>query len=128
MGCSQHYIRSQSSSVPALATFNAVDANELVRYPNSVVTSHMTPNEGNLNSKIIYHGTDKVRVGNDSLLPIKHIGSLSVPTVTKPPVLKNVLHVSSLKIIYCPSDNFVKTTLAFLCLKILLFVSRAKPR
>ena len=34
---------------------------------------------------------------NGSLLPIKHIGSLSVPAVAKPLVLKSVLHVPSLK-------------------------------
>ena len=57
----------------------------------------MTPTEGNLLSKSTYIGTDRVRVGNSTLLPIQHVGHLKIPTVTKPLVLNNVLHVPSLK-------------------------------
>jgi len=57
----------------------------------------MTPTEGILLSKTLYAGNDRVRVGNGSHLPIKHMGSLNIPTVSKPHVLRNVLHVLALK-------------------------------
>jgi len=57
----------------------------------------MTPNEGTLHCKTIYNGTDSIWIGNGSLLPIKQIGSFSVPTVAQPLILKRVLHVPSLK-------------------------------
>jgi len=62
-----------------------------VWYPDSAVASHMAPTEGNLLSKSAYTGTQKVQVG------IKHVGYLQIPTVTKPLVLNNALHVPSLK-------------------------------
>jgi len=83
--------------VPAFATFNAVDANKLVWYLDSVASSHMTPREDNLLSKFLYNGTDRVHIGNGSLLPIKHVGSLNISTPHQPLVLNNVLHVPSLK-------------------------------
>jgi len=64
IGCPQHYIPSQSSSVPTFATFNAIDANESVWYPNSAAASHMVPDEGSLLTKSVYSGIDCVRVGN----------------------------------------------------------------
>jgi len=57
----------------------------------------MTPNDGNWLSKSIYNGPDYVRVGNGSLLPIKHVGVRYVSTVDKPIVLRNVLRVPHLK-------------------------------
>ena len=60
-------------------------------YLDSAVASHMAPTEGNLLSKSAYTGTQKVQVG------IKHVGYLQIPTVTKPLVLNNALHVPSLK-------------------------------
>ena len=57
----------------------------------------MTHTEGNLLSKSIYTDSDRVRVGNGTLLPIKHVGSLNIPTVDKPLVLKDVLHVPIIK-------------------------------
>ena len=95
VGCPQRYTPSQN--VPAFATFNAVDANESIWYPNSTAASHMTPHEGNLLSKSLYNDTDRVRVGNGLLLPIKHVGSLNISTPHQPLVLNNVLHVPSLK-------------------------------
>jgi len=57
----------------------------------------LTPIEGNFLSKSTYTGTDKVRVADGSLLPIKHVGWMNIPRVTKPLVLNNVLHVPTLK-------------------------------
>ena len=69
--CPSQYL-SQQSSVPvqAYATFNAVDANESVWYPDSAVASHMNPGEGNLLSTSAYNGTKCVRVGNGTFFPI----------------------------------------------------------
>ena len=58
VGCPQRYTPSQPHSVPAFATFNAINANESVWYPDSATASHMTPMEGNLLSKSIYTGSD----------------------------------------------------------------------
>jgi len=57
----------------------------------------MTPYEGTLLSKSIYTGNDRVQVGNGSLPPITHVGSLNIPAAHTPLVLKRVLHVPSLK-------------------------------
>ena len=73
LGCPQRYSPSPNSSVPTFATFNAVDANKLVWHPDSTPVSHMTPNEGNLHSKIAYNGTNQVRVGNRALPPMKNV-------------------------------------------------------
>ena len=48
-------------------------------------------------SSLLSIGTDRVRVRNGSLLPIKHVGSLNISTASQPLVLNNVLHVPSLK-------------------------------
>jgi len=81
----------------AFAIFNAVDTDESVWYPDSAAGSHMTPNEGNLLIKYVYNGTDCVQVRNESLLPIKHVGSCYVSTVDKPLIVRNVFHVSHLQ-------------------------------
>ena len=57
----------------------------------------MSPHAGDLLSKSLYNGADRVRVRNSPLRPMKHVGSLKVSTTNKSFVLKNVLHVSSLK-------------------------------
>jgi len=56
----------------------------------------MTPHEGNLLSKSLYNGTSRIQVGNGSLLPIKHIGSLIISTTAESLVMNNVLHVPPL--------------------------------
>ena len=48
-------------------------------------------------SKSAYTGTNRVRVGNGTLLPTKHASHLKISIFTKPLVLNNVLHVPSLK-------------------------------
>jgi len=57
----------------------------------------MTPNKGNLLSKSTYSGTECARVGNGTLLPIIRVGSIMLPTSTRPLSLHRVLHVPDLK-------------------------------
>ena len=72
---------------------NVVNANESLRYPNLVVASHMTPREDNLLSKSLYNSIDRLRVGNGTLLQIKHVGSFQIFTTHKPLAMMNVLPV-----------------------------------
>jgi hypothetical protein len=63
-------------------------------YLDTGVTHHVTHDLANLNIRANeYQGSDQIRVGNGTSLPIKHIGTtqLSTPTVTFR--LNNVLHV-----------------------------------
>ena len=57
----------------------------------------MMPNEGSLLFKSFYNGTECVRAGNGTTLPIKHIGSFAISIVARSLSLKNVFHVPSLK-------------------------------
>jgi len=70
--------------LPIYATFNFIDAGEQLWYPDFIAASHMTPNDGKLLSKSIYSGSSPVKVGNETLLPIKHIGQSYVATPFKP--------------------------------------------
>ena len=52
--CPNHYQPHQQPVLPAYGTCNSVYIGEQVWYPNSTMTSHMTPDEGNLLSKTHY--------------------------------------------------------------------------
>ena len=57
----------------------------------------MTPDDGNLISKIVYSGNSLVKVGDGTLLPIVHVGHSHHPSRTQPLQLTNVLHVPKLQ-------------------------------
>ena len=78
---------------------------------HSVVASHVTSNDGKLLSKSIYSNTSVVEVGNEILLPIKHIGQSSISTHVKLWRLTSVLHVLKLSITcYQLANSAMKTT------------------
>ena len=63
-------------------------------YPDSGATHHLTHDLGNLNIRADeYQGSDQIRVGNGTSLPIKHIGTTQLSTPTATFSLNNVLHV-----------------------------------
>ncbi|XP_010513467.1 PREDICTED: uncharacterized protein LOC104789470 [Camelina sativa] len=60
---------------------------------DSGATHHMTSDLHNLSLHHPYQGGDSVTVGDGSALSIKHTGSLSLPSTSRPLTLKNVLCV-----------------------------------
>jgi len=56
----------------------------------------MTLDKGKLVIKCVYFGASLVKVGNKTLLPIKHVGHITVSTVVKPLRLTCVLHIPQL--------------------------------
>ena len=63
-------------------------------YPDTGASHHVTHELANLNLRPDeYQGTDQIRVGNGTSLPIKHIGTTQLSTSTTTFRLNNVLHV-----------------------------------
>lgn len=63
---------------------------------DSGASSHMVASEGILQNPSPYLGSAKIVLGDRSKLPIKHSGSVTVPTSSSSLLLNNVLHVPSL--------------------------------
>ncbi|MDV3146689.1 MAG: reverse transcriptase domain-containing protein, partial [Sweet potato little leaf phytoplasma] len=59
-------------------------------------THHMTPDASSLCNLMPYHGGEQVTIGNGKHLPITHIGSSSIFSVSKPILLNSVLYTPSL--------------------------------
>ncbi|GAA0164673.1 hypothetical protein LIER_39831 [Lithospermum erythrorhizon] len=80
--CSNHFNHSYASQVQSsFDAFNITEPPSDVWYPDSGATSHMTGNLSLLQSVIPYSGSQKVMVGNDTLLTISHIGK-DIKTMT----------------------------------------------
>ena len=81
----------------ALAVMRMSDNNEYSGrewhpwHPDTAATHHVTNSVQNLQSSHSYDGSDAVMVGNGEFLPITHIGSANIPTVTGNLHLKDVL-------------------------------------
>ena len=95
--CHNRYHPCPTTSFSAMATFSSIDLSETLWYPDSAVTSYMTPDEGMLSTKTPHSGSIQVEAGSGHLLPIAHIGNLSIQTHSGPLELNLVLHVLHLK-------------------------------
>jgi hypothetical protein len=63
-------------------------------YPNSGATHHLTHDLANLNVRADeYLGSKQIQVGNGTYLPIKHVGTTQLSTLTHSFRLNNVFHV-----------------------------------
>jgi len=80
-----------------MATFTPVGLSESIWYPNSLVMSHMTPDEVIFSTKTPYSRSDKVLFGNGVLLPIKSIGNVYLQTPNWLLSLTYVVHAPNLK-------------------------------
>ena len=80
----------------AYATFDSIDASEQIWYLDSAASSHITPDDGKLLIKTPYSSSSLVKVGNRTLLPIKHVDHSTIATSTKPMHLRSVHHVPKL--------------------------------
>lgn len=97
-GCPQRYnSRPSKPIVPAFATFNAGKTSDTMWFPDLAVASHMTPFKSNFSSKSVCIGSTRVRIADDTLLPIAAIGEVSLPSCNRNITLRNVCHVPSLK-------------------------------
>jgi transposase InsO family protein len=80
---------SPSAAVAATSSYH-VDRNW---YSDTGATDHITSELDRLAMREPYRGNDTVQVSNDASLQIKHLGSCSINTDTRPLALNNVLHV-----------------------------------
>ncbi|KAG8371909.1 hypothetical protein BUALT_Bualt12G0011900 [Buddleja alternifolia] len=78
------------------SSLSTAETSDVAWYPDSGASAHMTPDDGIFSHLTPYTGTNKILVGNGSLLPIKHVGSTMLHTSTRPLTLSNVLHVPTL--------------------------------
>ncbi|KAF8378519.1 hypothetical protein HHK36_029862 [Tetracentron sinense] len=62
-------------------------------YPDTRATHHMIGDSHNMSQKSEYGGSDQVMLGNGDFLPIKHTGTIILPTTSSSFHLSNVLHV-----------------------------------
>ncbi|GAA0184856.1 hypothetical protein LIER_32144 [Lithospermum erythrorhizon] len=76
---------------------NIEDDDQVTFYPDSGASAHMTGNSSILTYLQPYYGNDKVMVGNDTLLPITHIGRVRLTTTSVDSLIKDVLLVLQLK-------------------------------
>ena len=67
--------------------------NESSWFLDSGATNHVSAELNNLSSRSDYKGKEKLVVGNDSELNIKHIGSTNICSQSRPLKLTNILHV-----------------------------------
>jgi hypothetical protein len=77
-------------STAMVATTSKVDVDW---YTDTGASDHITSDLDHLALCEHYHINDQVQVGNDSSLPIMHIGHSSINIVDRPLVLHNVLHI-----------------------------------
>nr|GEY64818.1 retrovirus-related Pol polyprotein from transposon TNT 1-94 [Tanacetum cinerariifolium] len=85
---------------PSYATANLAQAGCKINestpdwYVDSGATAHTAPSSTTLNSSVLYHGNEKVSLGNGNVLPISRIGTLSINQNLK---LQDVLIVPNIK-------------------------------
>ncbi|XP_019158335.1 PREDICTED: uncharacterized protein LOC109155061 [Ipomoea nil] len=72
-------------------------------------TVHATPDAGMMTQSEEYGGPDVLRVGNGACLVISRIGHVSIPSISKPLRLSNILHVPSLSVPLLASDTSSNT-------------------
>jgi len=86
-----------ANNIPqSFAAMNLEEVQPTVWYPDSGASAHMTHDPSTLTAPIPYSGSSQVMVGDGTLLSINSIGSSTLPTTSKPLLLKNVLYVPSL--------------------------------
>ncbi|XP_019160053.1 PREDICTED: uncharacterized protein LOC109156664 [Ipomoea nil] len=67
-------------------------------YPDTGATAHATPDPSMLSQSDEYGGSDVLRVGNGAGLSISRIGRATIPSLSKPFCLNNILHVPILSV------------------------------
>jgi hypothetical protein len=84
-------------------------------YPDSGATHHLTHDLANLNvCADEYSGSEQIRVGNGTSLPIKHVGTTQLSTPTHSFRLNNVFHVSDISHNLLSVHKFTNDTNTFM--------------
>jgi hypothetical protein len=84
-------------------------------YPDSGATHHVTSDLANLNIRADeYQGSEQIRVGNGTSLPIHHIGTTQFSTPTTTFRLNNVLHVPDISNNLLSVHKFTNDTNTFM--------------
>ncbi|OMO79651.1 hypothetical protein CCACVL1_13538 [Corchorus capsularis] len=90
------YQSTQTTNSSALMASSSTVTQDDDWYPNSGASNHLTADLSNMSIHSEYQGHDRVKVGNGTGLPIKHVGSSKLPSLNRPLYLNNVLHVPSI--------------------------------
>lgn len=116
----------QGDDLPkAFAVLSTADSSDPNWYPDTAATAHMTADAGNLSCSRLYDGTDRVLVGNGQLLDISHIGSAKLSLGQSKFLLKDLLHVPSIRKNGIPSWVTVVVAAKFAYMVASLFYSFA---
>lgn len=90
---------------------------------NIGASHHMTPNLGNLNQRVQYKGDEKINIGNDEGLIVKHIGSTNLFTPQHLLFLKTILHVPTIIVNLLSIKKLCKDNSCwFICDEIMFFI------
>lgn len=80
-----------------------------------MTTHHLTPDFNNQTTHFEeYNKFNQIRVGNSASFPIKHIGSSTLLSHSKPLTLKHILHVPSIEKNLVSVSKFTKVNNVFL--------------
>ena len=90
--------QTENNQMQAMLAEPAVGFNDGCWYPDSGATNHVTNSLNHLSFGTEYHGNNKIHMGNEAGLNIKHIGQSFLPSNldSKTLCLKNILHVPSI--------------------------------
>ncbi|KAL3503125.1 hypothetical protein ACH5RR_037574 [Cinchona calisaya] len=95
-GHSAFQCRLRNKDIQSFNAMTLTEPSEFSGYPDNRASTHITPHEGNLPFLKPYTGTNKVLVGNGTLLPIAHTGHCQLLTQHRPLQRKDVIHVPQL--------------------------------
>ncbi|KAL5710519.1 hypothetical protein ACHQM5_021069 [Ranunculus cassubicifolius] len=105
---------STQSSGHAYIAHQAPHHREVNWYMDSGATNHITNDFSALRGPTEYDGTDQIRVGNGSSLPISHVGTSSISNSLQSFILRDVFYVPkvssnllSVSQFSCPSENML---------------------
>ncbi|OMO72876.1 hypothetical protein COLO4_27419 [Corchorus olitorius] len=82
------YQSSQTTNSSALMASASSISHDDDWFPDSGASNHLTADLSNMSIHSEYQGQDRVKVGNETCLPIKHVGSSKLKTLTRPLYLK----------------------------------------
>ncbi|GAA0148186.1 hypothetical protein LIER_07702 [Lithospermum erythrorhizon] len=104
LDCNDHFNHAFTSTKlhKSLVAMHIEDSNDVVWYPDSGTSAHITGNMSLLHSVTPYSGSIKVMVGNGDLLQVTHTGQTTISNLKVlnvlfvPSLMKNLLSIQKL--------------------------------
>lgn len=77
-------------------------------YPDTDATYHFTPNMQSISLPQVYHGSGSAQLGNVTHLQVQYIGDGKISSGSSTLLLRNILHVSSLRTLLLYVQQFCR--------------------